>query len=44
MNMEPDIVNDDITHVDLWDVEHEEFDVVTRAICWSDQQLLEVGN
>ena len=42
MNMEPDIVNDDITHVDFWDVEHEEFDVTTRG--WLDQQLLEVGN
>ena len=44
MNMEPDIVNDDVTHVEFWDVEHEEFDVVTRATGWSDQQLLEVGN
>ena len=31
MNMEPDIVNDDITHVDFWDVEHEEFDVVDQT-------------
>ena len=33
MNMEPDIENDDIDHVDFWDVEREmiEFDVAPRA-------------